>query len=187
MGSWMGRVRGSVDGCAHRCYVAPVDDASTMMPVIRTATEADLPALRRVYRAASLGNPADAPLLRGHPEYLVFAGDEIAVGGTRVAVGRVAGVEDIRGFATVVEASGGGLELDDLFVDPVWQRRGIARMLIADAVQRALAAGDVRLYVTANPHASAFYSSVGFVEGGRVATPLGEGARMSLDVRSFAP
>src|SRR5262249_30679337 len=39
---------------------------------IRTAVAADLPALQQVYRAASLSNAGDAPMLLARPEFLVF-------------------------------------------------------------------------------------------------------------------
>ncbi|MET7396913.1 GNAT family N-acetyltransferase [Dactylosporangium sp. NPDC005572] len=76
---------------------------------IRTATAADLPALRHVYREASLSNPADAPLLLARPEFLVFAGEHVAAGRTWVA-------EDddrIVGFATLTD----GPELEDVVTD----------------------------------------------------------------------
>jgi GNAT superfamily N-acetyltransferase len=145
-------------------------------PAIRTATAADLPELQRVYEAASLSNAGDAPLLRAHPEYLVFAGDGIAAGRTRVeAVG-----SRVLGFATVIPAEDGELELEDLFTDPARRRQGVARRLIADAVSRAGAAGYQRLSVTGNPHALDFYRAVGFVEVGELATPLGQGLRLRL-------
>ncbi len=40
----------------------------------------------------------------------------------------------------------------------------------------------MRLLVTANPHAMAFYLAVGFVDGGGATTALGEGRRMHLDL-----
>lgn len=146
---------------------------------IRTAVAGDLVELQRVFRAASLSNERDAPLLLANPEHLVFAGAGIADGRTRL-------VEDTRvfGFATVVPGEDGAPELDDLFVDPPDQRRGIARQLVLDAVHRAHESGHAGLFVTANPHALGFYRSVGFVEIGQVDTELGSGARMRLDTGS---
>lgn len=159
-----------------------MSDVARSEPTIRTAIAADLPDLQRVYRSASLSNAGDAPQLLARPEYLVFTGEGIAAGRTRVAVTVPRSEGKVLGFTTVTEGLDGALELDDLFVDPYWQRRDIARRLVADAARSALAAGHRRLSVTANPHASAFYSAVGFIKGDRVTTPLGEGMRMHLDV-----
>jgi GNAT superfamily N-acetyltransferase len=142
---------------------------------IRTAVPADLPALRHVYRDASLSNAGDAPRLLARPEYLVFAGDGIPAGRTRVAeTGR------ILGFATVTPGQDDGPELEDLFVDPAWRRLGIARQLVQDAVRTARQAGHRRLWVTGNQHALDFYRAAGFVPGAEVATELGTGLRMYL-------
>jgi GNAT superfamily N-acetyltransferase len=141
---------------------------------IRPAVAGDLPALRRIYRAASLSNPGDAPLLLARPEYLVFAGDGIADGRTLVAVAGPAVV----GFATLTD----GAELEDLFVDPGHRRLGIARHLVRQIAATARDAGHRRLWVTGNPHALAFYQAAGFVRTGEVSTALGTGLRMSLDL-----
>jgi GNAT superfamily N-acetyltransferase len=144
----------------------------------RTAVAADLPALQRVYRAASLSNAGDAPILLSRPEFLVFAGDGIADGRTRVAL---AG-DRIVGFATVVTGEDGRLELEDLFVDPDWRRRGIARELVRELAGNARERGHARLWVTGNPHAEAFYRAAGFVEIERISTELGTGLRMALEL-----
>jgi ribosomal protein S18 acetylase RimI-like enzyme len=149
--------------------------------LIRTAVAGDLPELQRVFRAASLSNERDAPLLLANPEFLVFAGDGIAEARTRVAVEATGDGDRVLGFATVITDGLSGLELEDLFVDPTSQRRGIARRLVLDAAGRARDSGHEHLLVTANPHALAFYRSVGFVEIGQVTTELGAGSRMRLD------
>jgi ribosomal protein S18 acetylase RimI-like enzyme len=150
-------------------------------PRIRTAVTGDLPELQRVYRSASLSNEGDAPLLLARPEFLVFAGDGIAEGLTRAMVEATGAGDRVLGFATVVTTEHGKLDLDDLFVDPPFQRRGIARRLVLDSIRTARESGHARLFVTANPHAMDFYRSVGFVEIGRTSTELGSGSRMQLD------
>jgi ribosomal protein S18 acetylase RimI-like enzyme len=157
-------------------------ESPAVAPTIRTAITSDLRALQRVYRAASLSNPGDAPHLVAHPEYLVFTGDGIADGRTRLAESASPTARAVMGFSTVVLSPDGELELDDLFVDPEFQRRGVARELIADVLTAARVAGYRRLSVTANTHASAFYSAVGFIASDRVTTALGEGTRMHLEV-----
>ena len=150
--------------------------------VIRTAVPADLVVLQEIFRAASLSNVDDAPLLLAHPEYLDFTGEGIADGRTRVATTAAGDDDRIRGFATVAVDQDGGLELEDLFVDPGWRRRGIARELVLDLATAARRDGHQRLGVTGNPHALCFYRSVGFVEDGPAATELGPGTRLHLDL-----
>ena len=83
-------------------------------------------ALADIYRRASLSNPGDRDRLLAHPEYLVLEPDGLAEGRTHVAE------EDgsVVGFATWAETYDGGMELEDLFVDPKWMRRGIATALV---------------------------------------------------------
>jgi GNAT superfamily N-acetyltransferase len=153
-------------------------------PVIRAAVAADLPALQQVYRSASLSNAGDAPMLLARPEFLVFAGDGIAAGRTLVALGGPPDDERVVGFATVDDGRDDGPELEDLFVDPGWRRRGIARHLVRQIANTARDTGHRRLWVTGNPHALAFYLAAGFVRVGRVSTALGSGLRMSLDLHN---
>jgi GNAT superfamily N-acetyltransferase len=145
--------------------------------VIRPAVAADLPALQQVFRAASLSNSGDAPMLLAHPEFLVFTGDGIAAGRTLVAV-----ASRTIGFATVAAGPDDDAELEDLFVDPDWRRRGVARHLVQQLVQDARDNGHRRLWVTGNPHALAFYLAAGFVPDDEVDTELGTGLRMVLDL-----
>jgi GNAT superfamily N-acetyltransferase len=145
---------------------------------LRTAVAADLPVLRDVFRRASLGNPGDAEMLLAHPEVLVLPDTEVLAGHTRVAV-----LDDgtVAGFATVL-GDGQVRELEDLFVDPEHQGRGIGATLVADAVSLARADGATRLEVSGNPHAARFYAGVGFERVGEVRTELGPGIRMHLDL-----
>lgn len=138
--------------------------------------------LQRVYSAASLSNDGDAPGLLANPEFLVFDGDGIAEERTRVAVDAAGEGHRVLGFATVRPDQDGVLELEDLFVDPACRRLGIARRLVLDAVNSARESGHDHLFVIANPHAHAFYTSVGFIEVGQAKTELGVGRRMRLDI-----
>ena len=85
------------------------------------------------------------------------------------------------GFATTIPPESGVaadvLELEDLFVDPDWMRRGIGLALVADAVATGRARGAARIEVTANPHALAFYGQAGFVPSGSIETRFGPAAR----------
>jgi GNAT superfamily N-acetyltransferase len=150
--------------------------------VIRPAVAADLPALQQVFRAASLSNSGDAPMLLARPEFLVFTGEGIAAGRTLVAVAGPSGESRAIGFATVAAGPDDDAELEDLFVDPDWRRRGVARHLVQQLVDGARDNGHRRLWVTGNPHALAFYLAVGFVQVDEVDTELGAGLRMVLEL-----
>jgi GNAT superfamily N-acetyltransferase len=144
---------------------------------IRAARSSDLPSLQNIFRSASLSNEGDRASLLAHPEGLEFPGGGIAEGRTWVAV-----AEDgtVVGFATTLPVADHVLELEDLFVDPERMRQGIATTLLEDLFARARRDGIPRIEVTANPHADAFYRSVGFTEDHQTITAFGPAARMSL-------
>jgi len=143
--------------------------------MIRLGTSADLAAAASVYRRASLSNPGDRENLVGHPEYLILGPEGLAEGRTYVAE------EDgsLVGFATWAETAG-IIELEDLFVDPGFTRRGIATALVDCIAEVLRARGVERLEVTANPHALGFYRAVGFVDCGLAQTDFGAAPRMVL-------
>jgi GNAT superfamily N-acetyltransferase len=147
------------------------------MANIRLGVPADLPAASDVYRSASLSNAGDRDSLLAHPEYLVLGPEGLAEGRTFVAEEEGALV----GFATWIEA-GGVFELEDLFVDPGWRRRGIAAALVNRIVQVLRLRGVERLEVTANPHAMGFYRAAGFIDGGVADTVFGAAPRMTLAI-----
>ncbi len=130
------------------------------MVIIRLGVPADLPAASDVYRSASLSNAGDRDNLLAHPDYLVLGPEGLTQGRTYVAEEE----GSLVGFATWIEASG-IFELEDLFVDPDWRRRGIAAALVDRIAQVLRARGVERLEVTANPHAMGFYRVTGTVFG----------------------
>jgi ribosomal protein S18 acetylase RimI-like enzyme len=140
--------------------------------LIRVAAPADMDALRDLFRRSSLSNEGDRANLLAHPEELELSPLVVDEGRTQVAVADARVV----GFATML-----GPELEDLFVDPDWLRRGIGRALVLDAVVMAKAHRLRRLEVTANNAALDFYESIGFVRDGTVETDLGAASRMHLD------
>ena len=143
--------------------------------MIRLGTPADLPALRDIFRRASLSNAGDRDNLLANPQYLILRPDGLAEGRTYVAE------EDgsIGGFATWSYA-GGVTELEDLFVDPSYTRRGIATMLVSHIADVLRAHGVERLEVTASPDALGFYRGAGFVDCGVAETTFGAAPRMVL-------
>jgi GNAT superfamily N-acetyltransferase len=145
--------------------------------LIRVAVADDFEAVSDLFRRSSLSNAGDREVLLANPDALAFDRGSIRAGRTRVAAHDGA----IVGFASTT-LGGDVVELDDLFVDPDWMRRGVARALVLDAVSVARAGGATRLEVTANSHALDFYNAVGFVADGLVATQFTPGTRMHLDV-----
>jgi GNAT superfamily N-acetyltransferase len=144
---------------------------------IRTAQVADLEDLGEIFRRASLANDGDRARLLANPEVL----EPNVVTSVHEERTRAAVVDDrIVGFATVLRV-GDAFELEDLFVDPRWTRRGIGLALVRDAAATARAQGVSRIEVTANPHALAFYEHAGFVADGTAGTRFGPAPRMRLD------
>jgi ribosomal protein S18 acetylase RimI-like enzyme len=143
--------------------------------MIRLGTSADLAAASSVYRRASLSNEGDRDTLLAHPEYLILGPEGLAEGRTHVAE------QDgsVVGFATWAEA-GGIIDLEDLFVDPDYRRRGLAAALVTRIAEVLRARGAERLEVTANPHAMGFYRAAGFVDCGLAETEFGTAPRMVL-------
>jgi ribosomal protein S18 acetylase RimI-like enzyme len=145
--------------------------------MIRLGTPADLADATSVYRRASLSNAGDRDNLLAHPEYLTLGPEALAEGRTHVAE------EDgsLVGFATWVETAG-TMELEDLFVDPGYMRRGIATALVDRIAEVLRARGVERLEVTANPHAMGFYRAAGFTDCGVAETEFGTAPRMVLAI-----
>ena len=143
--------------------------------MIRLGTPADLAAASSVYRRASLSNAGDRNTLLAHPEHLILRPEGLAEGRTHVAE------QDgsVVGFATWAETAG-TIELEDLFVDPGYTRRGIATALVSRIAEVVRARGAQRLEVTANPHALGFYHAAGFTDCGVAETDFGAAPRMVL-------
>jgi GNAT superfamily N-acetyltransferase len=143
--------------------------------MIRVGTPADLAALADIYRRASLSNPGDRDRLLAHPEHLVLEPEGLAEGRTHVA--EEGG--SVVGFATWAETDG-GMELEDLFVDPNWMRRGIATALVDRVCDVLRIQGADTLEVTASPDALGFYRSVGFIDVGFAQTAFGSAPLLRL-------
>lgn len=152
--------------------------------VVRDAIRADYPAMARIFRKASLANAGDRAALLTHPDALVLSDELIGTGRARVAV--IAG-GIIVGFASARPTELGALELDDVFVDPGWQRRGAGRRLIEHIADEAGREHFTGIGVTANPHALQFYRAAGFVAAGETHTEFGRGIRMHLEITPPGP
>jgi len=160
-----------------RVVLMPQSLAVDAVAMIRLGVPADLPAASDVYRSASLANAGDRDNLLANLEYLVLGPEALAEGRTYIAEEE----GSVVGFATWIEA-GGIFELEDLFVDPGWRRRGIATALLNRIAQILRARGVERLEVTANPHALGFYRAAGFTDCGVADTVFGTAPRMVLAI-----
>jgi GNAT superfamily N-acetyltransferase len=143
---------------------------------MRDALPSEIEPLRALYRRSSLSNEGDRASLLAHPEALVWPDLALHERRTRVALRD----GELVGFATTREVED-ILELEDLFVDPDWMRRGVGRDLVRDALATATHSGVRRIEVTANEHALVFYERVGFVHDGVTQTRFGPGLRMHID------
>lgn len=139
---------------------------------------ADLPAVSDVFRRASLSNAGDRAALLAHPEHLIHGPAGLVEGRTQVADEN----GSVVGFATWAHDAGGVIELEDLFVDPDWMRRGIGTALVKRIAETVRARGVERLQVTANPDAIGFYTAVGFTPCGVASTRFGQAPRMVLAI-----
>lgn len=147
------------------------------MYTIRTAGPGDLDAVRALYARSALSVEAHRQVLLDHPDALDLDAAGVRQGRTRVAVDDD---EAVVGFSTAA-LNGDSWELEDLFVEPAVQGRGIGRSLVVDVLERARAGGARRVEVTAGP-AQGFYERAGFRYDGEVATRFGPAVRMTQEL-----
>lgn len=152
-----------------------------VVDAIRDARPEEAPALAALQRRSADVWDEYRAQLAANPDAIEPPHRAIADGRVRVAAdasGR------LLGFSVVLPIRDGRCELDDLFVEPEWMRRGVGRLLVADLTARAAAAGASHVDVIANPNALAFYERLGFETTGQASTRFGEAPRMSLELRS---
>ncbi len=139
-------------------------------PTIRPATEADAPAIARVWaeawRDGHAGQVPDELLEHRRPEHFAARADE------RVGTSWVALVDDeLVGFVTVV-----GSELEQIFVLEAARGTGVATELLRvgeDAIRAAGHAVAWLAVVAGNARARAFYERQGWIDAGPLAYEAG--------------
>ena len=139
----------------------------------RLARPDERDALEDLQRRASLALGEYNEQLEAEPDAIHLPIEQIHAGG--VIVAELA--ERIAGFAAVI-IDENGAELDGLFVEPEFWRRGIGGSLVDLAVHEARLRG-LSMLVIANPSARAFYERCGFTVEGEERTRFGPALRMS--------
>lgn len=135
--------------------------------MLRAATPADLEALARIAREAKAqwGYPA--------AQMLAWRGE---LGTTREAIEAWPTCVAQHGARVVawaqIDPTGTPWCLEALWVAPSHGRRGIGRMLLEWARERAALAGQKALAIDADPNAAGFYAACGAVPDGAVPAPI---------------
>jgi GNAT superfamily N-acetyltransferase len=141
---------------------------------IRPARTEERLELEGLQRRASLALDEYREDLLAHPDAIDLPAAQIERGEVLVAE-----IEDrVVGFATIV-GSEGTAELDGLFVEPGFWRRGIGSAMVEAATHEARRKGLSLLTVVAGPTAKDFYLSCGFSVEGPAETRFGPAIRMS--------
>jgi GNAT superfamily N-acetyltransferase len=153
--------------------------AMSVIASIRFAAPEEGQALDALHRRSSFVWEEDRASLQAHPDALGVPRERIASRGVRVAVGESGA---LLGFSGVADAGGSVCQLEDLFVEPAWMRRGIGRALVEDVATRYAEAGFASIAVVAAPRTFAFYESVGFTVGEPHPTRFGMAARLCRDL-----
>lgn len=146
---------------------------------LRVASPSEKEDLEELQRRASLENPGDRESLLAHPDAIEVPREQLESGS--VIVAEAEGM--VLGFAAVVPRQDGEAELDALFVEPGFWKRGIGRRLVMRCAVLAESRGARSLHVVGNPHAEGFYAACGFETVGTTMTRFGSGLLMRMAVK----
>jgi GNAT superfamily N-acetyltransferase len=130
--------------------------------------------LERLQFRASTESPVYREAILQHPDSISLASQLLTEGRVRVAQAEDTPI----GFSVLLAPVRGVCELDGLFVDPPWWRRGVGTALMFDAIRIARAQGAFSIDVTANPLALRFYEKLGFSHLEETQTRFGPAQRM---------
>ena len=144
--------------------------------IIRSASEEELGALGQLKLRSSLGWGDLREELEALPEAREVTAENLPFVFLADHQGEAVG------FATVLPSIGRDAELEDLFVDPDFWRRGVGDQLLREAERRALGLGFRGLHVVANRRAVPFYESKGFKVMGEVETLFEPAPEMRKDL-----
>lgn len=138
--------------------------------LIRPAILSQQKDLEALQLRASLTNSGDREALLANPDANELPGDQIESG--RVFV--LESNQTTMGFATVLPGDDGEAELDGLFVDPVFWRQGVGRLLVEHCAEISRGSGATALRVVAHPNAERFYRACSFQLIGVAKTRFGD-------------
>jgi GNAT superfamily N-acetyltransferase len=141
---------------------------------LRPAVAADQMMLEALQWRAALGWDEYRDALMAHTDAIELPLAQIEAG--QVWVAEQGGA--MMGFCVVAPRADGQAELDGLFVEPGSWRKGVGRILVAQAQDAARGQGAAWLHVVANPLALGFYRACGFELLGRCDTQFGLGLTM---------
>lgn len=129
--------------------------------------------LKELQHRSSRALPEYREQLDANPEAIYLPLEQIERGEVVVAEG----VGGVAGFAVILIGQDSA-ELDGLFVEPNFWRRGVGTVLVEIAAHEARQAG-LSLTVVAAPAARGFYEKCGFSVEGDAETRFGPALRMS--------
>jgi GNAT superfamily N-acetyltransferase len=135
-------------------------------------------ALEDLQRRASLVYEETRAQLLAFPEAIELPAIQLSEHRVRVAET----AQEVIGFAVLLPKDTRALELDGLFVEPKYWRKGVGRALIHDAIGLARLANAPAIDVIANPKAEAFYLQAGFAVYGACETRFGPAILMRLEL-----
>ena len=128
---------------------------------VRRARPDEASALTDLAMRAKASWGYDAAFMAACREELTFTPEKMAAWSVWVAEteGELAG--------TIALSLHDGAEVEDFFVEPAFQGRGVGTALMAELLAAARAAGARTLEVDADPNAEPIYARLGFVTFGR--------------------
>ena len=148
-----------------------------IVPQFRRASPDEISLLEELQRRTAMISDYREEIL-AHPDAVEISLQAVVDGHARVALL----ANKVIGFSMVLPSGDGRAELDGLFVEPEFMRRGVGRALLEDACSIARAQGVHRLDVTSNRRAVGFYERLGFVADGPIATRFETALRMHIQI-----
>jgi GNAT superfamily N-acetyltransferase len=147
--------------------------------VIRSATEADLPAVLELYTQLGMDDGSVLSLegaerifarMQDYPDYTLTVA---------VAQGMVIGVFALLIMDNLGHAGAPSGVVEDVVVHPDWRRRSVGKLMMEAAMSACESKGCYKLALTSNKHrhnAHRFYETLGFdLHGFSYCVPLGSG------------